>query len=329
EGARAIELDPAHSFAYSNLASAYIFSGRLDDAEATLRRASSRKLDTPEILILHYQMAFLQNDPAEMRRLSALGLARADTSDWMYDQEALVLAYSGHLQQARIMSAHGIEIARQAGHGEAAAQRQAGAAVREALFGNAAEAKRAAASARQLSDGRDAQFGAAVALALVGDSVSSERLANDLEKRLPDDTSLRFAYLPTLHGLLALNRRDPAGAVALLQAAAPYELGWRGAASVGFSASLYPIYARGVALLSAGRGHEAVAEFQKILDHRGIVGADPIGAVARLQLGRALAMAGEKSKAMAAYDDFLARWKDADPNIPILAQARAEDARLH
>lgn len=329
EGARAIELDPTHSFAYSNLASADVFRGRLDEAEATLQRASGRKLDTPELLILHYQIAFLKNDPVEMRRVSALGLARADTSDWIYDQEALVLAYSGHLQQARIMSAHGIELARQAGHREAAAQRQAGAAVREALFGNAAEAKRAAVSAQRLSDGRDAQFGAAVALALSGDSASSARLADDLEKRLPDDTSLRFAYLPTLHGLLALNRRDPAGAVALLQAAAPYDLGWRAAASVGFSGSLYPVYARGMALLSGARGPEAVAEFQKILDHRGIVGADPIGAVARLQLGRALAMAGETRKAVVAYEDFLTLWKDADPDIRILAQAKAEYARLH
>ncbi|MEO8519932.1 MAG: protein kinase [Acidobacteriota bacterium] len=328
EGARAIELDPAHSFAYSNLASAYVFRGRLDDAEATLQRASRRKLDTPETLILHYQIAFLKNDPAEMRRLSALGHARADTSDWMYDQEALVLAYSGHLQQARTMSAHGIEIARQAGHREAAAQRQAGAAVREALFENTVEAERAAASAHRLSDGRDAQVGAAIALALSGDSSSAARLANDLEQRLPDDTSLKFAYLPTLHALLALNRRDPVSAVALLQAAAPYDLGWRAAASVGFAGSLYPIYARGMALLGGGRWLEAVAEFQKVLDHRGIVGADPIGAVARLQLGRALAMAGETRKAVAAYEDFLTLWKDADPDLRILAQARAEYARL-
>jgi tetratricopeptide (TPR) repeat protein len=329
EGRTAVELDPNHSFGYSNLATSYVNLERLNAAQATLQRALDRHLDTPEILILQYQIAFLKNDSAEMQRLSALGLERSDANDWMYDQVALALAYSGHVQQARTAFQRAVELARQAGRNESAAQHAAGAAVQEALFGNTAAARRAAAVANALSDGRDAQYGAAVALALSGDSSRSQILADDLEKRFPEDTSVRFGSLPVLHALIALNRRDPRGATALLQAAAPYELAWRAANSIGFTGSLYAIYVRGVAFLMAGRGLEAATEFHKILDHRGIVASDPIGALAHLQLGRAFVLSKDKARAMTAYRDFLALWQLADPDIPILKQAKAEYSRLN
>ena len=139
---------------------------------------------------------------------------------------------------------------------------------------------------------------------------------------------MRFSYLPALRSLQALNHGGSSKAIELLQVAAPYELGWQGCCSVGFVGSLYPIYVRGAAYLAGRQGAEAAAEFQKILDHRGIVVSDPIGAVARLQLGRAFAMSGEKTKAKTAYQDFLTLWKDADPDIPILQQAKAEYAEL-
>jgi predicted Zn-dependent protease len=168
------------------------------------------------------------------------------------------------------------------------------------------------------------QYGAAFALALTGDSGHAQALVNDLEKRFPEDTSVRFSYLPALGALLALKRGEPSKAIELLQIAVPYELG---APRSAFGA-LYPIYVRGEAYLAAHQGSEAATEFQKILDHRGIVVSDPIGALAHLQLGRAFALAGDKTKAKTAYQDFLTLWKDADPDIPIFKRAKAEYAKL-
>ena len=183
--------------------------------------------------------------------------------------------------------------------------------------------------ARARSDqGSDAQYGAAVALALAGDSSRAQTLADDLAARFPEDTLVKISYLPALRALLALNRREAAKAIDLLEIAGPYEMGDHSGASVGFSGPLYPVYVRGLAYLAAHQGADAAREFQKILDHRGIVVTDPIGALAHLQLGRAFALAGARSKAKSAYKDFLTLWKDADVEIPILKDARAEFARL-
>ena len=183
--------------------------------------------------------------------------------------------------------------------------------------------------ALELSKARDVEYGAAFALALAGDSSRSQALANDLERRFPEDTSVRFNYRPTLRALFALNRGEPTNAIKLLQIAVPYELAIPGIDFFGFFGTLYPVYVRGEAYLAAHKGAEAAAEFRKILDHRGIVVSDPIGAVARLQLGRAFVLSGEKTKAKTAYQDFLTLWKDADPNIPILRQATAESAKYN
>ena len=172
------------------------------------------------------------------------------------------------------------------------------------------------------------EYGAAFALALSGDSARSQTLANDLEKRFLEDTSVRFSYLPALRALLELNHGEPSKAVELLQVAVSYELGAPRSSIHGFFGALYPIYVRGESYLAAHQGAEAAAEFQKILDHRGIVVSDPIGALAHLQLGRAFVLSGDKTKAKSAYHDFLALWKDADADIPILKQAKAEYAKL-
>ena len=172
------------------------------------------------------------------------------------------------------------------------------------------------------------EYGAAIALALAGDSSRAQTLANDLDERFGEDTSVRFAYLPDIRALVALNRRSPSTALDLLESAAPYELGQPRSSIHGYFGALYPIYARGLAYLSAHQGAQAAVEFQRILDHRGIVVSDPIGALARLQLSRAFVLAGDKAKARSAYQDFLALWKDADPDTPILKQAKAEYAKL-
>jgi predicted Zn-dependent protease len=165
--------------------------------------------------------------------------------------------------------------------------------------------------------GREVQYRAALALAFAEDASRAQSLAEDLDKRLPEDTIVQFIYLPTLHAQLALHRKDASKAVEALQRSTTYEL-----------CDLYPVYVRGLAYLASRRGNEAAIEFQKILDHRGIVVNEPIGALARLQLGRAYAMQGDTAKAKAAYQDFLTLWKDADPDIHILKEAKAEYAKL-
>jgi eukaryotic-like serine/threonine-protein kinase len=205
------------------------------------------------------------------------------------------------------------------------------AAVREALFGNASSAKQGTKRALDLSKSRDVGYGAGLALALSGDSFRSQAVSDDLSRRFPEDTRIQFIYLPTLRALLALNNREPSKAIESLQTAIPYELGTPSEGGSEFllgASNLYPAYVRGLAYLAAHQGREAAAEFQKILDHRGIVVCDPIGALAHLQLGRAYALAGAQTKARSAYQDFLTFWKDADPHIPILRQAKAEYARL-
>jgi eukaryotic-like serine/threonine-protein kinase len=203
---------------------------------------------------------------------------------------------------------------------EVAAGYQADAALREALFGNAAEARQRAVGAQALSNGRDVQYGAALALALAGDGSRAQALVNDLGKRFPLDTIVQFNYLPTIHAQLTLSRNDSSKAVDALHTAAPYELGAGG--------GLYAVYVRGGAYLAAHQGSEAAAEFQKILDHRGIVVNTPIGALAHLGLARAYALQADTAKARAAYQDFLTLWKDADPDVPILKEAKAEYAKL-
>jgi tetratricopeptide (TPR) repeat protein len=205
---------------------------------------------------------------------------------------------------------------------------EAGAAVREAFFGNNAAAIKRGLAALRLSRDREAEYGAAFAFALAGDSSSSLQLANDLEKRFPEDTSVRFSYLPALRSLLALNSREISKALEFLQTAVPSELGVPRSVN-GLFGALYPVYVRGLVYLAAHQGAEAAGEFRKILDHRGIFASDPVGALAHLEMGRSFALSGDKAKAKTAYQDFLALWKDADVDIPVLKQAKAEFAALN
>jgi tetratricopeptide (TPR) repeat protein len=327
EARKAIELDPDFAISYNILAFNSQSLGRLGEAQDAVQRASQRKLEIPDLLVDRYDIAFLKGDQAGMEREAALGQGGSGAEDWISDQEAFALAYTGHLRQARRKSRRAVDLAQQSAQRERAAMWEAGAAVREALFGNAPEARQSAIAAPDLSKGRDVEYGAGLALLLSGDSSRSQRSADDLEKRFPEDTAVRFSYLPTLRALLALKHGESAKAIELLQVAAPYELGAPPSAFGPFGA-LYPIYVRGDAYLAAHQGAEAAAEFQKILDHRGIVVSDPIGALAHLQLGRALVMSGDTAKAKAAYQDFLTLWKEADDNIPIFQQAKAEYAKL-
>jgi predicted Zn-dependent protease len=235
-------------------------------------------------------------------------------------------AYSGYPEKARELSGRAVALADRAEEKETAAGYQAETALREALLGNAAKAQQQAAAALGLSTGRDVQFGASLALAFARDTARSQVLVDDLAKRFPEDTLVQFNYLPTIYSLLAVSRKDFSKAIDSLRSAAPYELG---APSITFNfLSLYPVYVRGEAYLATHQGSKAAAEFQKILDHRGIVLNEPVGALAHLGLARAYAMQGDTAKARAAYQDFLTLWKDADPDIPILKEAKAEYGKL-
>jgi serine/threonine protein kinase/Tfp pilus assembly protein PilF len=329
EGSQAVGIDPDFVFGYTNRAFSYLYLDRPQEAETTMRVASERKLEPGEFLVVRYYSAFLRGDRAGMDPQVALAKGQPGVEDWITHAQALVSAYAGHLQQARDLSRRAVDVARRTSDQERAATYESAAAAYEALFGNAAEAKQRAASALALSSGRDVEYAAAFALARAGDLSRSEVLANDLDRRFPEDTSVRHHYLPTLRALAALNGGKPAEAREELEMARRYELAMNGLSSIAFCGAMYPAYVRGETFLAEHKGVEAAVEFKKLIDHRGITMADPAAALARLQIGRAWALSGDNDKAKNAYQDFLTLWEGADPDIPILRQAKAEYARLH
>jgi DNA-binding winged helix-turn-helix (wHTH) protein/tetratricopeptide (TPR) repeat protein len=328
EAQKSIELDPDAPIGYFNLAYDDIYLDRFGDAEAALKKAAERKLEMPDFIVLRYDLAFLKVDESAMAREVSLSQRDSEAEDWLSHHESFVLASTGRLRDARKMSLHAAELAQQSGHGERAALFETGEALREAFFGNAAIATQGASSVLARVKDREVEYGAALALALAGSSSRAQALADDLERNFPEDTSVRFSYLPVLRAILALNRQQPSKAIEVLESAEPYELGTPRSNLQGFFGALYPVYVRGQAYLDAHQGVQAAAEFQKILDHRGIVASDPIGVLARLQLGRSYVLSGDTAKAKSAYQDFLGVWKDADSEIPILKQAKTEFAQL-
>jgi hypothetical protein len=266
----------------------------------------------------------LQHDQVGMARQVA-GSAGTQKEDWFLAREADTAAFFGQLGRARELSRRATDFADRSERKETAATYIAVSALREALFGNSAHALRQANSALERSSGRDVEYGAALALAYAGDRARVHALANDLNKRFPDDTIVQFNYLPTLRAKLELSQNHPERAEEILRASQPYELG--SPATYEWT-TLYPAYVRGESYLAARRGKEASTEFQKILDQSGIVLNEPIGVLARLQLARAYAMQQDNAKAKAGYQDFLTSWRRADPDLPILKQAKAAYARL-
>ncbi len=321
--------DPNVFFGYHNLASSYFFLDRFPEAESVLQQASERKVEEPYFLVLRYNIAALEGDQDQMDRVVALAKGEHGAEHWLAHEQALALARFGRLQDARRSSSRAVDLALQEGEREKAASYRAARAVWEAAYGNSAEARTNATAALELSKGRDVQYAAGLALALSGESSRSDALADDLEKRFPEDTISKFDYLPVLRALSVLEAGNPTKSSELLQIALQYELAANGLNFNHFYlGGLHSAYVRGKAFAAAHRYPEAAAEFQKILDHRGLVGLDPIGAFAHLQLGRTFVLSGDKTKARTAYQDLLTLWKDADPDIPILKQAKAEYAKL-
>jgi serine/threonine protein kinase len=320
----ALRLAPDDMLVYSNLGGMYTNLDRPAEAKAIFDHALARKLDGGVLRQSIYALAFLQGDGAQMERQVAWGTGKVGDEDPLLSTQSDSEAYYGRLSKARDFSRRAVDSALRADSKEIAATWQASASLREAEFGDNLEAKQGIKAALTLGPGRDVKVLAALTLARIGDTAAAKSLVEELEKSYPSNTMLNLYWLPNINAAIEINQGNPSKALASLQVAAPYELGW----GLNWATTLYPAYLRGQAYLLAHNGVAAASEFQKLLDHRCMVGNFVTAALARLQLGRAHAMAGDTAKAKAAYQDFLALWKGADPDIPILKEAKAEYAKL-
>jgi eukaryotic-like serine/threonine-protein kinase len=321
----ALKLEPESDVSYGNLVLAYQLLNRLDEAKATAQDAQAHNLAGSWVHFNLYGVDFLQHDAAGMEREAVDLMGEPGYQDVMLYLESDTAAYAGQFVKARELTRRASETAQRTDKKERAAEYKAEAAVREALVGNMALAKQVAQAALALTDARDVEGISAVALGLAGDSAQAGLLAGDLGRRLPEDTVVRFHYLPMIHAAVGLRGGYADKAVKALASAAPYDLGQF---QVTGSIALYPVYLRGEAYLGTKQGAAAGAEFQKILDHSGAIANEPIGALAHVGLGRAYGLAGDSARAKTAYQDFLALWKAADSDIPLLKQAKAEYAKL-
>ena len=318
----ALRLDPGNTSTAIDLVGVYTSLNRPEQALAIAAEAKPKNPDNPSLRFNLYVVAFLQKDATAMEQQASWAAGKPGVEDVLLGYQANTAAYSGQLAKARELYRLALASAERAGKKERDAGFAVEAALREAFFGNAVNAQQCAASALGLSNDSDVRYGAALALALVGETAHAQALANDLNKRFPENTIVQFNYLPTLHAQIALRRSEASKAIEILRAAIPYEMG-----NVGYS-DLYPVFVRGETYLATGKGPEGAAEFRKILDHRSFVLLEPIDAPAHLGLARSYAMQGDTAKAKAAYQDFLTLWKDADPDIPIFIAAKSEYAKL-
>ena len=312
-----LQVDPDSAIAYGNLAGTYLALDRLDEAQAVIDTAFAHKLDHPGLHQNLYAIAFLRGDKAGMQQQVAWATGKPEGEDLMLWSQSATAAYYGQLQRARELSQRAVDAAKRSSNNELAALAQLDLADTVVDFGNAVEASQTVAAALALAPGRDVQVEAAVVLARSGDTAQAGKLADTLSKEHPTDTLIQGCWLPTIRAEIELSRGNLAKAIELLDQAKPYELG----------VVLFPAYVRGLVYLRGRQGAAAAAEFQKILDHRGLTGVNTFVSLARLDLARARAMSTDVSGARTAYQDFLALWKDADPDIPILKQAKAEYAR--
>jgi eukaryotic-like serine/threonine-protein kinase len=333
-----LRLAPDSSAPYENLANCMLASQRYDEARLVIQQAQARKLDDFVAHNALYALAFLGSDSAAMAEQQQWFSGQPDLEHAGLSLASDTQAYAGHLGRARELTKRSRDSAIRTDSKENGAIRLENAALREAAFGNAAEAKQLAAEGLKLvPTSQSVEDEAALAFAMAGDMAPAKLLAQDLNKRFPLDTQTQSLWLPTIRAQLALNHKNPADALNALQAAAPpIELG-----NIEFLANLsclYPTYVRGEAYLAGGHGTAAATEFQKILDHGGIVWNCWTGALAHLGVGRANALQARTSqgadadaarvRSLGAYKDFLTLWKDADPNIPILKQAKTEYAQI-
>jgi tetratricopeptide (TPR) repeat protein len=320
----ALNLNPEALVSYQDLSAIYISLNRRDEAKATIDQAFAHKLDGGSLRQNVYGLAFLRGDASVMEQQVAWAAGKPGDEDPLLSIQSDTEAYYGRMSKARDFSRRAVDSAVRADSKEGAALWQVNAALREAELGNIAAAKQGVSAALAMSPGRDVKVISALALARVGDTVRAKALVKELEKGYPSNTLLKLYWLPTINGAVEVSGGNSSQALLDLEPAVPYELGQAGIAIN----DLYPAYIRGQAYLLTHNGAGAASEFQKLLDHPGMMSNFVTGALAHLQVGRAYAMAGDSAKAKAAYQDFLTLWKDADPDIPILNEAKAEYAKL-
>jgi tetratricopeptide (TPR) repeat protein len=321
---QALAVEPTNGNCYGNLMESLIRLNQLDEPKAVYQKALEHKVDNVGVHVNRYNVAFLEGDGAEMERQLAWANGRPGVDTLLLWNQSETEAFSGRMAKGRDFTRRSLESATRAGQKETAAEVELDLALREAEVGSPAQARNNSAAALALASTRDVQTLAALALARAGQTSESQQIAGRLAAAYPSDTLLNSYWLPTIRASLELNRKNPAKAVELLKVAATYEIG----SFKPLGGTLYPVYVRGQAFLLWRKGHEAAAEFEKFIDYRGVVENFPLAALARLGLARAYAMQRDIPQARAAYEDFLTLWKDADPDIPILKQAKAEYAKL-
>jgi serine/threonine protein kinase/Flp pilus assembly protein TadD len=322
---QSLRVSPNDVLTYGNTVSVLVNLNRLKEAKAMAAEALAKKLDSSDLRVGMYLLAFLQSDDAGMAQQVAWASDHPEEQNLMLYYDSDTAAFSGQLAKARELTRLAVSSAEVTGRKERAAGCEGDAALREALFGNGAEAKRYAAAALSHSSARDVQFVSALALALVGDKDKAVEVADLIKSKYPEDTIAKFNYLPTIYAAIALDDGDPARAIEFLKVATPVELGLGGGTS--YSTYMYPVYVRGLAYLAAKQGDAAAGEFQKILNWPGVVVNEPIGALAYLQLARARRMNGQEAEAKVSYGSFLQLWKNADNTFPLVAAVEAEAKR--
>jgi eukaryotic-like serine/threonine-protein kinase len=322
---QSIKAEPSNAISRSAMVGTYIILDRLDEAKATLRELRASHLDPPTLHFTDYRIAFLEHDVEGMQREMSFLVSQSQLKPHALYLESETAAYRGQISRARELASRGVGELEHSGEKEAASIYQMEAASRDALVGHFASSKQAAGNALRLGRNQYVDALNAVILGLAGDSARATQVAEELSRIHPKATSLKVHYIPMIRAAAAMDGRSAAKALEVCSASGPYELGVPTWAP---SIALYPFYMRGGACLAAHRSEQAALEFQKILDHRGLVWNELIGALAHLGLARAYRMSGDASKARAEYREFLALWKDADSDVPVFKQAKEEYGKL-
>lgn len=322
EFAEALRLEPTNVLHYANLSVAYAALNRLEEAEAVYKPAEERQVDGEFLLQTRYWLAFVKGDTVEMEKLVSVATGRQGSEDVLLATQADTEGWYGRLKNAHELTLRAMDSAQHDDAPERAAAYQVAAALRDVELGNRERARAEAKAALKLAPNHDVRAMAALALARAGDIAGAENLASTLDKTFPLDTLVQRYWLPTIRAAVALQRKDPHRAIELLKVAIPIELQYS-------PAILSPAYLRAQSYLMLHDGNHAAAEFQKFLDHRGLVRNFPWGVLARPGLARAYALQGDTVKARDAYRTFLTLWNDADPDVPILKQVKEEYSKLH
>ncbi len=319
---QAIRLEPDQFSPYFSLIKDYIQLNKMDEAEATFEAAKAHNIDSENLHVVRYELAFITGDTATMQRLAAEAEGKPGYQDRLEVESAVTAGYYGQIVRERELFDHAASVQLANNATDSAAEHYIGRAWIDAEVGNSPVAREFTAKALAISRNRSSMERAALTLATVGDSAQAEALAEELDRQFPVSTLMQNYTLPTIRAVIAINRKRPDQAIEMLKRALPYEY------AMDSYANLQPAYVRGLAYLKLKDGNRAAAEFEKVIDNPGIVTNSIIGSLSLLQLARAEAMTGDMDAARTRYQDFLALWKDADPDVPILKQAKAEYARL-